>query len=30
MGLDKPKQTFDLLRDKEALEKAIAPAVMPL
>jgi hypothetical protein len=29
LGIEQPKQTFDLLMDQTALEKAIAPAMMP-
>jgi hypothetical protein len=29
LGIEKPKQTFDLLTDQTALEKAVAPAMMP-
>jgi hypothetical protein len=30
LGIEKPPQTFDLLRDNNAVEKAVAPAMMPL
>jgi len=29
LGTERPKETFDLLDDKAALEKAVAPAMMP-
>lgn len=29
LGIDKPKETFNLLADEAALEKAVAPATMP-
>jgi len=29
LGIDKPIETFDLLQDKDALEKAVAPAMTP-
>ena len=30
LGIEKPAQTFDLLHDNNAVEKAVAPATMPL
>jgi hypothetical protein len=30
LGIEKPPQTFDLLQDNNAIEKAVAPAMMPL
>lgn len=30
LGIDRPKQTFDLLTDNAALENAVAPAKMPM
>ena len=29
LGIERPKETFDLLGDKGSLEKAVAPAMMP-